>query len=840
MVKMVIKNFKEILKPKFDSIPNELKKASQWVLWKGKQNNHEVWEKVPCQTNGKLASSTDPNTWASFADIQAAYEYAPHKYGGIGFVLTKDDPYAVMDIDSVNMKTPPPYALELSNISFAEQSPSKTGIHVWVKFNHDKEKYMNKVVNSNIEIYDTGRFMTVTGDVITDKPIAEGESVQLVVDKYFTRLSKKLALMETNEHPLVQLDDKSVIQRMLSSKNGEKIKALLNGDWSIYVSHSEADFALCSHLAYWTRNNIEQIDRLFKSSGLYRVEKWSRDDYRMETIRKSLCETPYSDSSEQLLIVNGKQTFIPLGYKVDGGNLYQTKIIKGLEVLQLICRTVPILTKRLVDIETFEEGYELRWNDNQKERVEIVSSRSMAETKEMLNLRNIGFPVTSNNSRKIIEFLEKFQTINTVPIGKSVGRIGLIKGEIIHPLLEQNFTINPQSSGERQLHQAFKEKGTLQDWKENILDVIKPFPKVMFMTLSSFASVLLHDYDVPSFIVDLSGNTSQGKSTALKVASSVWGVPSLHGYMQTFNATPISFERKSVFLNSYPFIVDDSKSGDYRIYEDIIYSFASGRGRARGALQGSCLEGTWQQIMLTSGEAKLSSYVMKNSGGVEGRIVHIEDEPFLGVENNFLTRLHNDNLGKTYGVVGKEFVRRLNNLSPEEKDKHKKQYRDLRDNYIKLAGENHVLRRLSNYYAIIHHAAELLNEWFAFGIDPKLCIELFADDSLNNAGTNKPYEILGNLLDELSSHLITVDNDPQKPTPSHMNAFIKDGTLYLMRNYLKERLGADMITIRREWQKQGLTLKGKDNDTTSVRHRSNTIRAVGVNPETLTLLGISF
>lgn len=135
---MVIKNFTDILRPKFDTVPDELKAIPQWVLWKAIHNKRDVLEKIPYQTNGKLASSTNPKTWASFDDIKAAYEYAPHKYGGIGFVLTKSDPYAVLDIDGVNMNAPSPHVLELSNISFAETSPSKKGIHIWVKHDHDK------------------------------------------------------------------------------------------------------------------------------------------------------------------------------------------------------------------------------------------------------------------------------------------------------------------------------------------------------------------------------------------------------------------------------------------------------------------------------------------------------------------------------------------------------------------------------------------------------------------------------------------------------------------------------------------------------------------------------
>ena len=39
-----------------------------------------------------------------------------------------------------------------------------------------------------------------------------------------------------------------------------------------YASQSEADLALCSHLAFWTGRTRARIDRLFRSSGLYREE----------------------------------------------------------------------------------------------------------------------------------------------------------------------------------------------------------------------------------------------------------------------------------------------------------------------------------------------------------------------------------------------------------------------------------------------------------------------------------------------------------------------------------------------------------------------------------------
>ena len=46
--------------------------------------------------------------------------------------------------------------------------------------------------------------------------------------------------------------------------------------------------ALCSILAYYTNGNVEQIDKLFRRSALFR-DKWDRDDsYSAEQIGRAL------------------------------------------------------------------------------------------------------------------------------------------------------------------------------------------------------------------------------------------------------------------------------------------------------------------------------------------------------------------------------------------------------------------------------------------------------------------------------------------------------------------------------------------------------------------------
>ena len=75
------------LSPDFANIPEELKALPNWFLWRylPPKSQGQKWRKVPFQTNGKPASSTDPTTWSSFEECCAAY--ARGGFDGVGFAF---------------------------------------------------------------------------------------------------------------------------------------------------------------------------------------------------------------------------------------------------------------------------------------------------------------------------------------------------------------------------------------------------------------------------------------------------------------------------------------------------------------------------------------------------------------------------------------------------------------------------------------------------------------------------------------------------------------------------------------------------------------------------------
>ena len=81
---------------------------------------------------------------------------------------------------------------------------------------------------------------------------------------------------------------------------------------------------------------------------------------------------------------------------------------------------------------------------------------------------------------------------------------------------------------------SFQSKGTLNSYSENVFNKIKDFPMVMAMLYASLGSVLLREFGLQPFIVEISGSTSTGKTFTLNLVSSVWGqvILLVHGVLR--------------------------------------------------------------------------------------------------------------------------------------------------------------------------------------------------------------------------------------------------------------------------------------------------------------------
>jgi putative DNA primase/helicase len=261
------------------------KDLNQWVCWRREERDGKPTKVPYSPRSGSRARSDDHETWGTFAEAREARRDA--SYDGIGFVFTADDPFCGVDLDGcVDPETGEiePWAAEvLAKLdSYAELSPSGTGLHVIVRAALPEGRRRN----GKVEMYDRGRFFTVTGDHLPGTPRSiedRQEQIEALHARFFPRESPAKGSNAPSDGPT----DAEILRRAMSAANGARFAALWSGDRSRYASDSEADLALCSMLAFWVGPDEKRIASLFARSGLMR-EKWNRDDYRRRTIARAL------------------------------------------------------------------------------------------------------------------------------------------------------------------------------------------------------------------------------------------------------------------------------------------------------------------------------------------------------------------------------------------------------------------------------------------------------------------------------------------------------------------------------------------------------------------------
>ena len=265
------------MQTKVENIPSELQKVANWVCWQGEA-------KIPKNPhNGHNAKSNDKETWGTFEQaIEACDQYG---FDGLGFMFAP--PYFGIDLDHCLDKVEFVDEFVETLQSYTEISRSGNGIHIICKGKLPDGSRKK----GGVEMYSEGRYFITTGNLYNEayKDIKDcTESVKVLHSKYLPNATPKA---EVRKHVIVDMDDAEIIDKARACKSGSLFTMLYGGQWEgLFPSQSEADIALCNQLAFWTGRNAAQMDRIFRSSGLYR-KKWDKkrgeDTYGNKTIEKA-------------------------------------------------------------------------------------------------------------------------------------------------------------------------------------------------------------------------------------------------------------------------------------------------------------------------------------------------------------------------------------------------------------------------------------------------------------------------------------------------------------------------------------------------------------------------
>jgi putative DNA primase/helicase len=154
---------------------------------------------------------------------------------------------------------------------------------------------------------------------------------------------------------------------------------------------------------------------------------------------------------------------------------------------------------------------------------------------------------------------------------------------------------------------AVNTKGTLQDWTENIGKLCVGNSRLILAVSAAFASILLKPCKRENFGIHFVGSSSEGKSTALYVAASVFGS---RKYLRSWRSTDNGLEGIAATHNDMLLILDELGASDPKKAGDISYMLNSGQGKTRANVLGAARKPhTWRIGVLSSGEKDLETHM---------------------------------------------------------------------------------------------------------------------------------------------------------------------------------------------------------------------------------------
>lgn len=283
----------------YDNIPEEMRWDRQWCL-AGPDDNGKY--KAPHAAGPRGIFNIKPTSnvhWKDFETVREQAEY--HAPCGLGYVLSKKDTYTCIDLDIKNAHNYPDkvdsngkpvewtskedidrfHSIIKHFDSYTERSASGQGFHIWIEGTIPDG---TGVKRDGVEVYCQERFIVCTGDVFLDRPIAKRQELLEVL---LAEIKNGEEGDKDHKAELVEIDpveeDQAIFDRAIGADNADKFISLCEGNFESYPSQSEADLALMSIFAFYTKSN-SQCRRLFRMTKLGERIKANKNDVALDRI----------------------------------------------------------------------------------------------------------------------------------------------------------------------------------------------------------------------------------------------------------------------------------------------------------------------------------------------------------------------------------------------------------------------------------------------------------------------------------------------------------------------------------------------------------------------------
>jgi len=548
----------------------------------------------------------------------------------------------------------------------------------------------------------TGRMAKAVSSLI-------GRPAVNIIDPFTLAKDAALTLIKECEESGTRIDPITLSE----NSGGAKLLSLL-----IDVEHNEREIILRTVAKAGVGLRLKDIQTVLRSFSKH-------EDHA--TISASI-DTPYPFISD---------CEVPEGWSMrrDGG-ISRT----GKDTVALACGEPILPIKVLVDPETSEEQIRCAFRTDGTWRETEAPRASWIDTKSLIQLANRGVPVIGSATTHLSDWIEAFARKNQgrIPRSISAARCGWI-GDNWEAFSLGSRCLGKEIEGrsaQGELAAALRTSGSFEKWKEGC-ELWQGHPAPSVALAASLLSPFLHPLGTGAFVMTLGGQTSQGKTTVLQTAASVWGFggdTEGRGLIMGLDMTRLAASGYAAWLRHLPAFFDEGQRfdrGGKGETEEIIYSLANGQPRIRCRRDGTPIPSpSWCSVAVLAGERDWGGEA--RHGGFLARSLALPWPPFPP-ESGSLVRHLKSWASENHGHLGPALIERVLNIGVSKFcGSLAARMREITKEWLAVDGTPVITQRTARLYALIAAIGEtVLN----FGLVPgKWPILKYAHEVWGNSG----------------------------------------------------------------------------------------------------------
>lgn len=250
----------------------------------------------------------------------------------------------------------------------------------------------------------------------------------------------------------------------------------------------------------------------------------------------------------------------------------------------------------------------------------------------------------------------------------------LPSGEVIQPDHTPKGQTRTIYNGDKSQAAAYTPSGTLAEWNEAIGSRLVGNSRLCLAVGTALAAPLAAMLNLEAGGFHLFGDSRDGKTTASRIALSVWGNPA--ALLQTWTGTSHGFGNLANARNDNLLVLDEIGQANPRQVAHTAYSVINGISKVQGAKDGGNREANrWKVLLFSTGEKPLENFVERGGekwqAGQAARLPSVPSnagkglgiyDTLHGFESGALLSEHlNQSAAALHGTLGRAFIGLLQN-----------------------------------------------------------------------------------------------------------------------------------------------------------------------------------